>query len=164
MKHKRWLLVLMMLALPLLPACAAAIPNTGDAGGGQPAKMPDDYLTLLDELRGTGVEVVDRGQMGQALFDVAAQLITVDGDDVQIFIFESQPAREIAQKVIASNARSHNPEFGDRPYFWASGRMLALYKGENPKVLSSMSKTLGQPVIRPDLKNLPADLERKETG
>ncbi len=164
MKQKSWLMVVGLVSLLLLSACAAAIPNTGEKTGGLAAKMPDDYLTLLDDLRSNGAEVVDGGQMGQALFDVAAQLITVNGDNVQVFIFESEPARVAAQKIISANANNYNPELGEKPYFWSRGRMLALYKGEDPKVLSSLMKTLGEPVVQPSTKNPPADIGRKETG
>ncbi len=126
--------------------------------------MPDDYLSLLDDLRNTGVRVETGGQIGQALFDVAAQVVKVDGDAVQIFIFEDDTACKAAQTTIAENAARHDPSFGDRPYFWSRGRMLALYNGENPKVLSAMNLVLGKPIVAPGTQIVPPGLGRRESG
>ncbi len=163
MKSERLLLVVGLLTLLVVSACAQ-IPATEGTAGGADVKMPDDYLTLLDDLRSTGAVVADGGEMGQSLFDVAAQVVKVDGETVQIFIFESEDARKAAQNTISENASKQDPGFGDRPYFWSRGRMLALYDGENPKVLSSMNLTLGKPVVEPGTKIVPPDLGKRESG
>ncbi len=148
----------------MLSACAAPIPVTGGTSGRQDARMPDDYLALLDDLRSTGADVVESGQINQALFDVAAEAVKVNGDNVQIFIFQSEAARKAAQDMITENAQSQGPSYNNRPYFWSRGRMLALYAGKNPKVLASMNAALGKPVIEPDATEIPAGLSDRQSG
>lgn len=166
MKSKGWIEWIGLLILLLLPACSASPVLVKDPIDVE-ANLPDDYLALLNELRSTGAEVASNGQIRQALFDVTAESLTVNGDSVQIFIFENELSRRAAQESISENARTvdgEDPHWVSTPYFWSRGRMLALYVGESPSVLSSMSLVFGEPVIKPGRILIPPGLDRREIG
>ena len=54
----------------------------------------EDYVSLIDSLRGAGAIVEPGDQVEQAFFIVKGQIIKVNGADVQVFEYENAEAME----------------------------------------------------------------------
>lgn len=136
-----------VLALGLiLVACSPqtggpGIPDTGAEIGGR--------AELVESLEALGSTVEEAGQVDQPFFDVDARMIQVDGQTVEVFEFPDEAARETAAGTIEPNASmigSMIPEWVDVPYFWAEGRLIVLYVGQDQTVIDRLTSVLGQPI------------------
>jgi hypothetical protein len=139
-------LVGMLVAGLLLAACSPQtgqpeIPDTGDRVG--------DAAALVAALEEAGATVEEAGRVEPAFFDVDARLIRVNGQDVQVFEFPDEASRQTASDTIDPSAALIGgtvPEWLDVPHFWASGRVIVLYVGQDQTVIDQLTRVLGPPV------------------
>ncbi len=129
------------------PAPTKAVPNTGAAA------TPGTFVDLVSALsQMNNVTVQQQGAIQQPYFDVKAQLLSVNGQQVQVFEFNSVSARQEAESMVSSTGSSiggYIPSFVSTPHFWSSGQMLVLYVGQDQQVMNVLTDVLGAQVNNP---------------
>ncbi len=139
-------------ATPVFPTVAPtlSVPNTGATVS---PTTPTSYAALYTALAGmSNITVQQQGAIQQPYFDVQAQLLSINGQQVQVFEFNSVSARQEAQNTISntgSTIGNYVPSFVSTPHFWSSGRMLVLYVGQDQQVISSLDSVLGTQINNP---------------
>ena len=138
MRHQT-LLSLASLAL-LVAACAA--PSTATAA-------PMGYNVLLGGLREAGAQVEPTRQVEQAFFSVGGQILSVHGQDVQVFEYPDAASRQTESDQISPDGSAVGTTmitWVDRPNFWARGLVIVLYVGQDAAVIEMLSRILGEPL------------------
>lgn len=140
--------LLMGVVILLLSACGSvgnANPGSGDGGVIGTAE-------LVDGLREAGAQVEISGSVEQPFFPVSGQVLEVNGSQVQVFEFADQNGRRQVSDTISSSGDQIGtslPSWIDQPNFWADGRLIVLYVGQNQSLIDLLSSVLGQPITEP---------------
>ncbi len=112
----------------------------------EPAKPATDYASLVDNLRTAGATVEPAGEIIQDFFSVRAQVIKVNGDDVQVFEYSDKTAADTEAALVSPDGSSigtSTPFWVGPPHFYKSGRIVVLYIGENNSVVNMLQNVLG---------------------
>lgn len=113
-----------------------------------------NYTELLSALQASGATVSETGQLEQTFFGVAAQLIQINGNDVQIYEFADAQAQSQARNTISETGYvigTSQITWIDQPHFWAQDRLLVLYVGQNQEIINILTSLLGKPINEPDM-------------
>lgn len=168
MRGKTVLFALLTLALALLlvacggpaetePPAQQDTPVAGDAVAGETpeAAEPDGgdgdanaYEGLMEELRAAGVEVELGDNLSQPFFEPEAQIIRVNGQDVQVFdIGDEAAAAEVAATVSEDGTvvGTTAVDWVEPPHFYRKGGLIVLYVGSDEAVTGALADVLGQP-------------------
>jgi hypothetical protein len=98
---------------------------------------------LFNTLKNRGKKVRRKGRVEQPFLSVKGQVITIDGEDVQVFEYRTAHRAEVdAQKVSSPNATSIAMWIAP-PHFFRSDRLIVLYVGTASSVLDVLSDVLG---------------------
>jgi hypothetical protein len=114
------------------------IPETGPAY---------TYNLLVDDLTTAGITSVPAGTLEQPFFDVAARVLTVNGEDIQVFEFADVQTRQTAEDTISAGGSmigTSQITWVDIPNFWSRGRILVLYIGQNEEIIDLLDEVIGQ--------------------
>jgi len=106
----------------------------------------EDYVSLIDSLRGAGAMVEPGDQIEQAFFTVMGQIIKVNGADVQVFEYENAEAMEADAAQVVPDGGSIGTSmvmWVEAPHFYKAGRILVLYVGEDQAILDLLEGALG---------------------
>jgi hypothetical protein len=104
----------------------------------------EDLNSLVVALGAAGVTVEQGGAVEQPFFSAPGQVITVNGEDMQVYTFETSEALEATQVAAdASTIGTNMPTWEDAPHFFKTGRMLVLYVGQNQKILDLLAGAFG---------------------
>ncbi len=167
MKHIRQRTPLILLFAALLAACAA--------GGNEPAAAPEDeqpatveatpattpageevthggpiedYVSAVDALRFTGATVQPAGTLSQPFFEPQAQVVELNGERVQIFVFPDEEAAVQAAGTVSPDGSSVGATmltWQDTPHFYRANRVIFLYVGSDQSILDVLQEAIGQP-------------------
>ena len=106
----------------------------------------ENYVSLVDSLRGAGATVEPGDPIEQVFFTVEGQIIKVNGADVQVFEYETA-------EVMEADAAQVEPDGGSigtsmvawvaTPHFYKAGRILVLYVGDDQAILDLLAGALG---------------------
>ncbi len=122
----------------LLGACAAAGPA-----------VPYGYDDLTGALREAGVVVGETGTIDQEFFSVQGRRLAFGGQEIQVFEYEDEAARQAESELIQSDG-APNPTtmvmWIDQPNFWAKDRLIVLYVGQDAATIERLSGVLGGPL------------------
>jgi hypothetical protein len=113
-----------------------------------------NYTELLSALQATGATVSETGRLEQTFFGVAAQLIQINGNNVQVYEFADDQAQSQASATISQAGYvigTTQIEWIDQPHFWAQECLLVLYVGQNEEIVSMLTSLLGEPINEPDM-------------
>lgn len=105
-----------------------------------------DYVSLVDNLRAAGAEVIPGEALSQPFFDVTGQIIRVNGEDVQVFEFADETAAENAASQISPDGSSTGTTmitWVAPPHFYRAGKLIGLYVGEKEDMISLLVSVLG---------------------
>jgi hypothetical protein len=156
---KKILILLMGMLILSLSACGRirdVVPGLGSFN--RPTVEATDvasgegYNDLVNALRAAGAEVSAAGRIEQPFFPVVGQVIDIDGTSVQVFEFEDQSTRQQVSDTISASGDEIGrfmPGWIDQPNFWASGRLIVLYLGEDQTLIELLSSVLGNPITEP---------------
>lgn len=132
--------------LRLLGAALGAQIAGGPAGQTATREPVLDRLSLVDALRAAGASVGAAGEVTQPFFSVAGQIITVDGDEVQVFEYAAAPAAAAEAQQVAPDGRSAGTTrvaWQATPHFYQSGRVTVFYLGDEARTLSLLEALVG---------------------
>lgn len=127
-------------ALPHLKTCSQ--PTLSLKG----VRPPSDLVGLMNRLRARGLRVERAGEVSQPFFSVRGRVITVSGEDVQVFQYRSAAAarREAGRvKNTGSGTDTSMVAWIAPPHFYRSGKLIALYVGDNREVMKALEAVMG---------------------
>jgi hypothetical protein len=108
-----------------------------------------DYDSFIGDLRAAGA-TVEHDTLPQVIvqdfFSVTGQVFKVNGEDVQLFEYNSQSEAEAEAALVSPDGSSIGtsmPFWMAPPHFYKAGRIIVLYVGENAAVIEALDKVLG---------------------
>lgn len=123
--------------------------NDNDSG----ASTVLDRAGLIDALRQAGATVEEAEVVEDPFFATDAQFINVNGVQVQVYEFADLATREAAQETVNAVGNiigSITVDWTEQPNFFGSGRLIALYVGDDQAILDLLSDPLGEPFAQGD--------------
>ncbi len=124
-------------------ACAL---QTGEA----PPKTQQvlDYHSFLDKMRAETkqAEISEQGDLSQPFFSVKAKVVRVNGNDAQVFEYESQAAADAEARRVSSDGASVGTTmitWVSAPHFYKSGKIIVLYIGKEKWMSGALTRVLG---------------------
>lgn len=133
--------VFVILLLIGLAGCGGSSPPPASHGG--PVK---DYVSLTDHLRAAGASVVPAGTVTQPFFSVTGQVITVNGEQVQVYEYANEDSANADAARIAPGGDMVGNTIIDwvaPPHFYRKSRIIVLYVGTNTSVMRVLQTVLG---------------------
>ena len=106
----------------------------------------EDLNGLIAALGAAGVTVEQLGSVEQPFFTAPGQSITVNGETLQVYTYETPETLEADASQVAPDASTVGtsmPAWVDDPHFFKSGRLLVLYVGQNQKILDLLEGAFG---------------------
>ena len=104
-----------------------------------------DYVSLVDNLRAAGAEVIPGETLSQPFFEVTGQIIQVNGEDIQVFEFADEATVESATSQISPDGSSTGTTMITwiaPPHFYRAGKVVVLYVGDNEEVINLLVSIL----------------------
>lgn len=140
MKH----IVLLAVLLTVLFALAGC----GSSATAVPSAAPsvEDQASLLAGLQSAGVTVEVGDSVIQDFFTPEGQIITLNGQDLQVFEYETAEAMESEASQVAPDGGSVGTSimmWMDAPHFYKTGRIIVLYVGSDPDTLDLLGRVIG---------------------
>jgi hypothetical protein len=136
------MLLVVACAMPGAPATPAPTSSPGGAGA-----LAQDKAGLLTALGNAGVTVSSTGQVEQPFLSVPGEAFSAGGGTLQVFEYPDEAAaRRDADKIKPDGTiEGYSIGWVDRPHFYRAGRMLVVFLGTDPTVLSALEAALGKP-------------------
>jgi hypothetical protein len=142
-------LMILLVASVLMGACsqgAVAVGSQEETPAASHGGPVSDYVSLTDNLRAAGATVESAGNLSESLFGPEAQVIKVNGQDVQVFEFASKAEAEDAAVTVSADGTSTGTTMITwiaTPHFYQSGKLIALYVGDDSGVISLLEEVFG---------------------
>lgn len=110
-----------------------------------PGAEPLDLQSLIDALQAKGLHVTPGNKVIQPFFSIEGRAYKVNGADIQMFEF---PEEAGAQSSMAKLNPDGNPpntmiDWVGPPHFYQAGRVVALYVGDDQKIMDALTAILG---------------------
>lgn len=109
--------------------------------------------TSLDDVRADlareGAVVRTIGTTIGLPFSVGATRVQVDGREIRVFEYRDTAMRESDSSAITMGGyliHGSPVEWSAEPHFWAEGRVLVLYVGEDEALIDRLTRVLGPPL------------------
>ena len=119
--------------------------STGDNTGDRSVSTKAELITALKE---DGATITEGGAVENPFFEVEAELLTVNGAEVQVYEFPDEASRQAAQETINATGNiigSMTVDWMEEPHFFGAGRLIALYVGDDQAIIDLLSARLGDP-------------------
>jgi hypothetical protein len=133
-------------ATPTLPAEIQGPVDTVVASTAVQTAVVDDLNNLMASLQAADVPVELGEPVDQPFFSVQGQTLKVNGQDVQVFVYDTAEAMETEASQIAADASTIGtsmPTWVDAPHFYKMGRLLVLYVGQDQTILEQLNRVFG---------------------
>jgi hypothetical protein len=128
--------------------CGGDLPVSTQAQQRQLAAGPvTDYASLINKLRAAGVSVEPAGEVQQPFFSITGEMITIHGEDVQVFQYANAAAAAAEAAPISRDGMAAGTRkifWVAPPHFFKQGKLLVLYVGNDYKVLKALETVLGE--------------------
>lgn len=105
-----------------------------------------DLDSLLVALGAAGVTVESVGTVEQPFFTVAGQALRVNGQELQVYVYDTAQAMETDAAQISADGSTigtNMPAWMDDPHFFKAGPMLVLYLGQDQKIIDILTGFFG---------------------
>lgn len=135
------LLVAMTAMLMLSVAC-----NSQQAAVETEDNSVIDSESLIAGLETAGATVEVTGTVSQPFFTPEGQVITVDGQDVQVFEYESEADAKAEADLVAPDGSSVGTSMMTwiaTPHFYSGGQLIVLYVGDQSSMMNLLEEVLG---------------------
>ncbi len=141
MKSSRFISVFVACFLLGLVGCGgSATPPTSHGG---PVK---DSVSLIDHLRAANATVVPTGTVAQPFFSVTGQIITVNGEQVQVYEYTNDDGANTDAARISPDGGTIGNSMVDwiaPPHFYKKGQLIVLCVGTSTSLMKVLESTLG---------------------
>jgi hypothetical protein len=109
-----------------------------------------DVSGLIAALEAAGATVETGDKIEQPFFEVQGQILKVNGQSVEVFEWADEASREAVSRTITPQGQfgTTQVEWVGKPHFWASGKIIALYVGDNAEVVELLTGALGAPITQ----------------
>jgi hypothetical protein len=141
LKSSRFMSVFAAFFLIGLGGCVGS--STPPTSHGGPVQ---DYVSLIDHLRAASVTVVPTGTVAQPSFSVTGQIITVNGEQVQVYEYANDDGANTDAARISPDGGTIGNSMVDwiaPPHFYKVGQLIVLYVGTSKTVINILETTLG---------------------
>ena len=111
-----------------------------------PSGPVTDAVSVVDNLRAAGAQVHPVGTVSQPFFTPQGLMMTVNGQQVQIFEFSSPTEADAVAETVSvdgSTVGQTHITWVAPPHFYKVGKVIVLYVGAEPGVLSVLEEVLG---------------------
>jgi len=125
------------------------VSGCGNAATTAPSTQPaivEDQASFLAALQAANATAEIGDSVTQDFFSPEGTLITVNGQDVQVFEYESAEAMESEASQVAPDGGSVGTSmmmWMDAPHFYKTGRILVLYIGSDEQTLTLLQSVMG---------------------
>jgi hypothetical protein len=162
MRTKYLLISTLLLLTIILAACGsqvtppANIPGAVNTAAGQVSTLVastavqtaavQDLNSLMAALQSAGMTVESAGAVSQPVFSVPGQSVMVNGQEAQVYVFDTPEATDSAATQVApdgSTVGTTTPTWTSDPHFFKAGRLLVVYVGTDQKILDILSGAFG---------------------
>jgi hypothetical protein len=132
----------------LLALLAYILSGCGNGATPSPTGAPvvEDQASLLVALQAAGATAEVADTIIQDFFTPEGSIIKVNGQDVQVFEYESAEAMEAEAAQVAPDGGSVGTAmmmWMDAPHFYKTGRILVLYVGSDTTVPGLLENVIG---------------------
>ena len=132
----------------LLLVCTLAVSSCGNAATSAPSAEPlavEDTASFLAALQASDptAEIVD--SVTQNFFSPEGSIITVNGQDVQVFEYENSESMENEASQVAPDGGSVGTSmmmWMDAPHFYKAGRVIVIYIGRDEQILTLLQSVI----------------------
>ena len=110
------------------------------------SRASKDLDALIKRLRAEGVRVERGGKVSQPFFSAGGQVLSVEGEDVQVFRYATAAAAEREAGLVSpdgSSVGTNMMSWMSTPHFFRKDNLIVLYVGDNPAVLRALGAVLG---------------------
>jgi hypothetical protein len=111
-------------------------------------KSTGELLRLVKDLRAQGATVeVTHDRVPQPFFSVAARIVNVNGQGVQIFEYAQASKAGNEAKRVSSNGMTigtSKPSWLSTPHFFKTKKLIVLYVGDDQTILRILQSSLGK--------------------
>jgi hypothetical protein len=134
--------VLLLVFVFIVSAC-------GNAANTAPATQPlivEDQASFLAALQAANATAEIGDSVTQDFFSSEGTIIKVNGQDVQVFEYESAEAMEGEASQVAPDGGSVGTSmmmWMDAPHFYKIGRILVLYVGSDESTINLLQQVIG---------------------
>lgn len=135
-----------------LMACSATPVVSEEEQVPQGEEIARTLRDLTQALEERGAEVEREGEVDQPFFSPPGTMLGVGGEDVQVFEYASAAARQEESAAISADGTTigtNQVHWIGTPRFWASGRLVVLYLGDDETLRELLSAILGPPIAGP---------------
>jgi Tol biopolymer transport system component len=139
-----------LVAMLLLSACQPANPSAPDGDQEPTTSQPDggslDTQGFIDALVSAGATAVRESEIEQPFFSVPGQIITVNGESIQVFEYADAAQADVDAGQVAPDGGSIGTTMATwvgPPHFYRAERLIVLYVGEDQSVIELLETVLG---------------------
>lgn len=161
MKGKGLLIVLLvgMVLLAGVLGSGLLLARGAEGQSGPGAVEASDLETLIEALREAGYTVHNLGEIEDPFFAGQAEAIEVNGEYVQVYVFEGEAAAGEAAATVSGGGTMVGESIVDwiePPHFYEHGKLIVIYAGRDEAVLEGLQAILGEPFLVGVSMGLPA--------
>lgn len=150
-KKKRALFVCLLLLLLLTPSLETFGQRRGTKArrrqvSAQPSGSQKTLKSLINELKAAGMRIGRAGGVSQPFFSVKGHVITINGEQVQVFEYAKVEKAEMEAKMVdatGSSVGTNMMTWMAPPHFYRRGRLIVLYVGSDSSVINTLTSVLG---------------------
>lgn len=110
------------------------------------AAIVEDQAGLLAALQAAGATAEVSDSVVQDFFTPEGSIVKVNGQDIQVFEYESAEAMEAEASQVAPDGGSVGTSmmmWMDAPHFYKTGRIIVLYVGSDSAILDLLENMIG---------------------
>lgn len=137
-------------ASPAVTTALSPLPTPAIAASPLAAPAAASLDELVASLQEAGATVETGDKVEEPFFEVQGQALTVNGQRVEVFEWADEAGREAVSRTITPQGQfgTTQVEWVGKPHFWASGKIIALYIGDDSAVIDLLNGALGAPITR----------------
>jgi hypothetical protein len=131
----------LLVAIALLVACNSQEQSITPQEG-----AVTDYDSLVEILQSAGASVESAGTVEQPFFAPPGQVINVEGQDVQVFEYDSEAEADSEADLVSPDGSSVGTSMMTwiaTPHFYKSGRVIVLFVSDQNVTIDLLEDTLG---------------------
>jgi hypothetical protein len=125
-------------------------PGVAESPLSAPESPVEDLAGLVAALQAAGATVETGDTVEQPFFEVQGQQLNVNGQSVEVFEWADEASRAAVSQTITPQGQFGTTmvEWVSTPHFWASGKIIVLYVGDDDEVVDLITAALGAPIAQ----------------